>query len=181
MFSTKLSRLSCIRMVMLTVSLLPVLVMASGSSVEFLPKPVSKPMSPVSVDIVYQQAAVDGEVFEFDVLLHSAVDASVVSLQIDLPDGTSLQFGELNWSGTLLRDEKKSFSLRVLLPSRTSQASNEKLIVAKAVIGTFDAPQFAARAIYNAGTRTVFYAAATSSKPRTVMRNGKRVVEHVLQ
>ena len=170
-------------MFVLMVSLLPVLVIAGGPSHDSHSHarshlgPTPKPMSPIRVDIVYPSQAVAGQSFEFDVTVHSAVDANVVNLQIELPDGSNLEAGNLSWSGTLVRDEEKSFNVKVLLPANFSQ----QVIVASAVIGTFEAPQFSARAIYQASSRTVVHAAASTSNSRTVMRNGRRVVEHTLR
>lgn len=167
---------SCLRMLLLVVCgccCVPLSVLADNHTSSLAPKP----RSPVSVDIQYTAPAVAGQTFEFTVLVSTAVDADLVNVQIELPAGSVVQTGNLTWSGALYRDEVKQLNLQVKLPERIAQP-----VIASAVIGEFDAAQFGGRAIYEISSGTVFHAAAaTTAKPRTVMREGKRVQEYALQ
>lgn len=167
---------SCIRVLLLTVCAyfsVSVAVMADSP----VPSPVPKPQSPISVDIQYQSAAVAGQVIEFTVQVSSAVDADLVNVQIELPEGSAVHAGELSWHGALYHDEIKQISLRVKLPVRVVQP-----IIASAAIGEFASAQFAGRAIYVIETGSVLHAAAvTEPKARTVMRDGVRIQEYELR
>lgn len=166
---------SCLRMLLLVVCGCCCASMSALAD-DHATAPVPKPRSPVSVDIQFASPAVAGQSFEFTVVVSTAVDADVVNVQIELPAGSVVQAGALNWQGALYHDDSKRLTLRVQLPARVTQP-----VIASAAIGEFATAQFAGRAIYEIHSGSVSYAAAaTTNKPRTVMRDGERVQEYAL-
>jgi hypothetical protein len=139
--------------------------------------PVHKPQSPIQIILEPDTEVTAGDLLAFNIIVTSMVAADEVNVSIELPVGSQLLEGKLNWQGALEKDEQTSLYLRVKLPENPTES-----VIASAAIGKFESSQFSARAIYQPTSSLITYtAAATEEKSRVVRRNDKTIAEYELR
>jgi len=141
-WTTKLLKCSGIAMIMYN------LLLSTGVSAS----EKGKPQSPLQISIapidplIKPENIKPGDVVEFVVTAVSLADAEEMRISVALPKGSELVSGELSWSGSVSRNDKKTLKYTVKAPVKQSGP-----IKARVVMPSPEGHSFSASAHYALG------------------------------
>ncbi|HWR72858.1 MAG TPA: hypothetical protein VN604_06790 [Nitrospirota bacterium] len=137
----------------------------------------SKPLPPVLISIVAVNPSQipenigPGEIVELTVTMQAFTDQPSTTMHIILSEGAELVSEESGWTGSLAKDEVKTFIISV----RTSKEGKGK-IVARMAAGDDKKTGLRSEARYQLGKSAK--KKSRSAEPKSILNKGREVVEY---